>query len=75
MTNKEKEQKRKRKDAKKKYKDHQLSGVGYGACVGFLALAGLAVAGYIAWGAAAMAVCILAGWLIALATDPSKKKN
>ncbi|MEA5143291.1 MAG: hypothetical protein VB023_06890 [Oscillibacter sp.] len=75
MTNKEKEQKQKLRDAKKKRKDHQLTGVGYGACVGFLGLGGLAVSGHIAWGGAAMAVCILGGWLIALATDPSKKKK
>ena len=75
MTNKEKEQKQKLRDAKKKRKDHQLTGVGYGACVGFLGLAGLAVAGHIAWGGAAMAACILGGWLIALATDPSQKKK
>ncbi|NLU25276.1 MAG: hypothetical protein GXW99_11340 [Clostridiales bacterium] len=73
MTNQEKESKKHQKKLKKKSKDRQATGLGIGACVGFVGLAALAVAGHIVWGAVAMAAITLVGWLIAFFTDPHKK--
>jgi predicted small integral membrane protein len=63
MTNQEKKAKLEKKRAKQSRKDHLMTGLGYGTCVGFIGLAIGAVTGKALWGAVALAVCMAVGAL------------
>jgi predicted lipid-binding transport protein (Tim44 family) len=72
MTNQEKRAKKEQKNAKKAHQDRMMTGLGYGACAGFIGLVVFIALQKIVWGAVTFLCCIAIGLLVSALL---KKKN